>query len=156
METAAVLSIFLLVFGAILFLQIRRAWLRYRVIAVLVPRVGDAQLFSYKITESIRNLRFREGEHSGRERLFRAPAWMKWAVGLQDISVAETSGEAVLVTGPGFWVSSVAGNFASVTRQPYQGRQPVWPLLKGILRLMGCGLVLLALCGLAAYLFAGR
>lgn len=156
MEVVAVLVFLFLVFAATFWLLIRRVWLRYRVIALLVPRVGDPQTFTCKMTEAIRGLNFREDGQARERRVFRAPNWMKWVVGLQDIAVEEVGGDAVLVTGPGFWVSSIGKSFAGVTMRPYQGRQPVWQLLKGCLRLMGGGVVALAATGFAAYVFGVR
>jgi hypothetical protein len=156
MEVVAVFAFLLLVFAAIFWLLIRRVWLRYRVIALLVPRVGDPQTFNFKMTEAIRGLNFREDGQERERRVFRAPNWMKWVVGLQDISVEEAGGGAVLVTGPGFWVSSIGKSFTGVTMRQYQGSQPVWPLLKGCLRLMGGGVVALAATGFAVYVFGVR
>ena len=156
MQIAAILAVVFLVFAAIFWLLIRRVWRRYRLIAVLVPRAGDPQTFDYQMTEAIRNLNFREGAPEGTRRVFHAPNWMKWVVGLQDISVEQAGEAAVLVSGPGFWVSSIARNFAGVCVRPYEGRQPVWPLLRGCLRLMGGGLVALVLTGFAAYVFGVR
>jgi hypothetical protein len=157
MEIAGVLAIFFLAFAGIMFLLIRRVWRRYRMIAVTVPCPGDFQAFSYKLTESIRSLNFREvAEAAGSGRVFRAPGWMKWTVGLQDISVEPAGSGAVVVTGPGFWVASIGRGFAGAAQQPYHGRQPVWPLLKGGLRLMGSVVLVVVASGVVAYLFAGR
>jgi hypothetical protein len=156
METAGVLSILLIVFAAIVFLFIRLIWIRYRLIAVIVPQTGDIQAAGYKLVEAIRSLGFREGSHPGPARVYRAPAWMKWAVGLQDISVAPAGSEAVLVTGPGFWVSSVGRRFPGATRRPYDGHQPVWPLFKGCMRLAGMLLLLTVTSCVAAYVFTVR
>jgi hypothetical protein len=156
MTTAGALSIIFLFFAAVIFLLIRRVWLRYRLIAVMVPRAGDPQVFSYKLIETIRGLGFRETSLAGGSGVYQPPAWLKWSVGLQDISVAPAGGEAVLVTGPGFWVSSVGRRFPGATRQRYDGRQPVWPLIKACLRLVAALLVLTVAFVTAAYLSGVR
>jgi hypothetical protein len=100
METAGILLVFGLVFATVMFLQIRRVWLRFRVIAIVVPSGGDLQASSFKLTEGFRGLGFREAPQSGSARVFRGPAWQKWAVGLQDISVEPAESGSFLITGP--------------------------------------------------------
>ena len=77
---------------------------------------------------------------------------MKWAVGLQDISVDPSDAGAVLVTGPAFQVSRAIGHFSGASKKPYQGPQPVWPLAKGFMRLLASGLALFAASIVTAYL----
>jgi hypothetical protein len=153
MEVAGVLSIVGLCFAGVMFLLIRRVWLRYRVIAIAISSGSDPQAFSYKLTEAIRTLGYRETPESGSPGVFQGPAWMRWSTGLQNISVEPSEGGAVLVTGPAFWVSFVGRRFTGVTPRPYAGCQPVWPLLKGVLRLFGIGVATLFALGLALYLF---
>ena len=154
MEIAAALALMLLFFAAVFFVLIRRVWLRYRVIAIMVPFDSDAQACNFKLTEAIRSRGFREDPQQGQGRLFRPSALMRWMVGLQDISVEPSAGSGgVLVTGPAFWVLPIAKAFAGTSGRPYQGPQPVWPLLKACLRLMGVGVAVLAATGLAIYFF---
>jgi len=153
MEVVGVLSIMGLCFAGVMFLLVRRVWLRYRVIAIAVSSGSDPQAFSYKLTEAIRTLGYRETPESGSSRVFQGPAWIRWITGLQNISVEPAGGGAVLVTGPAFSVSFVGKRFTGVTPRRYAGRQPVWPLLKGLLRLFGIGVAVMLAIGLAFYLF---
>lgn len=152
MEVAGFLLGFGLVFGAILSLGFWRVWRLYRVIAVVIPSGTDPQAFRYKLTEAIRSFRYRESVGTGPMATFRAPAWQKWAVGLQDISVEPAGAGAVLIAGPAFNVSRIARVFAGAAVRPYNGRQPFWPLVKGLMRIFAVLIVLLAASGLAAYL----
>lgn len=151
MEVVGILLVFALIFGGILFLLIRRVWKRYRVIAIAIPAAGDPQVFRYKLTEAIRSLGFRQTAEAGIKAVFHAPAWQKWAVGLQDILV-EPWDNGVQVIGPAFNVALVGRSFAGVEMRPYQGPQPVWPLIKGSLRMMLALVLLFAATLLAAYL----
>jgi hypothetical protein len=154
MQIAAVLFIFALVFGLILFLKIRLVWRRYRLIAISLPVGSDFEAFSFKLTEAIRSLRYREGSQSGPVRVFQAPAWQRWAVGLQDICVEPVGSGMVLLTGPAFNVSLIGKSYQGATMRPYTGPQSVWPLVKGMMRLMGAGVGVLAAIGLSLFLFA--
>jgi hypothetical protein len=154
METIGILALAGLCFAAIVSVQIWIVWRRYRLIALMVPASGDPQVFSYKLSEAIRTRGFREAPEPGPAKVFRAPAWLKWVVGLHDISVQPAGEGAVLVTGPGFWVSSIAKSFTGVVRRPYKGRQPVWPLFKGLMRIGGILLVVTVAAILAAVMFA--
>jgi hypothetical protein len=156
MEMLAGIALFVLIFAAIIFLAVRRVWMRFRMIAVAIPEGSDPQAFRYKLTEAVRSFGYRAGAEAGPGARFRAPAWQKWAVGLQDISVEPAGSGAVLVTGPALSVSQIGRGFAGATAQPYNGRQPVWPLAKGIMRIFGIGIVLLAASFLAAYLSGVR
>lgn len=141
MEIVGVLLIFLLVFAAILFVPLRIAWMRFRLIAVSIPAGSDPQAFRYKLIEAIRSFGYRAAVEAAASAQFSAPAWLKWAVGLQDISVSPAAGGVVLVTGPAMHVSPIGKTFAGAARQPYDGPQPVWPLVKGILKIFAIGLV---------------
>jgi hypothetical protein len=156
MEIAGVLLIVALAFSAILFVEIRLVWRRYRVIAISLPVGSDSEAFSYKLTEAIRSLRFREGPQSGPVRVFQPPAWQQWAVGLQNICVEPAGSGMVLLTGPAFNVSLIGKAYPGGAMRPYAGPQPVWPLVRGMLRLMGAGLGVLATIGLALFLFGPR
>jgi len=138
-EIVGVLAVFGLFFAGIVSLLIWFVWRRYRVIAVRLPVGGDLQAFHFKLTESIRSLGYRETTEAGPLRLFRAPAWQQWMVGLQDISLQPAGTDAVLMTGPSFNVSLIGRGYAGAVKQPYTGRQPVWPLCRGFMRLMGLG-----------------
>jgi hypothetical protein len=155
MEIAGALCVVALVFGLILFLKIRLIWRRFRVIAISLPVGSDSEAFSFKLTETIRSFRFREGTRSGPTRVFHAPAWQQWAVGLQDICV-EPAGNEILLTGPAFNISLIGKSWQGATQRPYTGPQPVWPLVKGMMRLMGAGVGVLAGIGIALFLFAPR
>jgi hypothetical protein len=148
MDILGLLALFGVIFAAIISLPLWRAWMKLRMIAVAIPAGSDPQAVRYKLTEAIRSYGFREAA-SG---LFRAPAWQKWAVGLQDISLEQAGSGAVLVTGPARAVSRIGRIFAGVTAQPYNGRQPVWPLVKGCLRMFAILIVLFAASLLAVYL----
>jgi hypothetical protein len=152
MELAGFLLAFALVFAAIMWFGIWRIWKLYRVITVAVPTGADAQAFRFKLTEAIRSLRYRPDTAPGPVAVFHAPAWQKWAVGLQDISVEPGDAGSVLVTGPAFNVSQAVGRFAGAAKKPYQGRQPVWPLVKGCMRIFATGIVLVTASILTAYL----
>jgi len=155
MDILVVLALFGLVFAAIFSLLVRRVWMRFRMIAIAVPAGSDPQAFHYKLTEAIRSFGYRPDPGAGPSAGFCSPGWQKWAVGLQDISVLPDVGGAVLITGPALNVSRIGKVFTGVTAQPYNGRQPVWPLIKGCIRIFAVLLVLLAACGLAAYLTVG-
>src|SRR5580693_65280 len=144
MEILRTLALFGLIFAASVFLLVRRVWMRFRMIAVVIPAGSDPQALRYKFTEAFRSFGYRAEAEAGPGARFRAPAWMKWAVGLQDISVSPAVGEAILVTGPALYVSRIGKYFAGATRQPYEGRQPVWPLVKGFLRIFATVTVLMA------------
>jgi hypothetical protein len=152
MEIIAVLSIFGLVFGAIMAFGIWRVWRKFRMIAVAIPAGTDPQAFRYKLTEVIRALGYRENAVPGPTVAFRAPNWQKWAVGLQDILVEPAPTGAVIVTGPAVNVSRISRVFSGAATQPYSGRQPVLPLFKGFMRLFAAGLILTVGSILAAYL----
>jgi hypothetical protein len=153
MEVVGVLSLFALFFGGIMFFLIRRVWKRYCVIAIAIPTAGDPQAFRYKLTEAIRSLGFRRQTEAGLKAVFHAPAWQKWAVGLQDILVEPSDNGGAQVTGPAFNVAIVGRSFSGAVVRPYQGPQPVWPLIKGMLRMVLAALILFAASLLAAYLF---
>ncbi len=156
METIAILTMMVAGFAAVLFFKIRLVWRRYRVIAITLPVGSDPQAFNYRLTESIRRLRYREDAQPGAVRVFRAPAWQRWAVGLQDIAVEPAGSEMVLVTGPAFNVSLIRRSYPNAIERPYAGPQPVWPLFKGFMRIFGVGVASLAAIGLAVFLFAPR
>jgi hypothetical protein len=141
MEILGVLALFGLIFAAIISLPIWRIWRKLRVIAVAIPAGSDPQVLRYKLTEAIRSFGYRAGAEAGPAAQFRAPAWQKWAVGLQDISVEPSGGGAVLVTGPARDVSRIGRTFAGATAQTYNGRQPVWPLFKGFMKMFAVLLV---------------
>ncbi len=148
MEIAIAIFVFVVMFGGIFALAVWIAWRKLRVIAVAIPADTDTQALRYKLTEMIRACGFRESTGS----VFRAPAWQRWAVGLQDISIEQAESGGVLVLGPARDVSRIGRLFAGATPQPYTGRQPVWPLVKGFLNLFGTGILLTLLCIFAAYL----
>jgi hypothetical protein len=152
MEIAGILLLFALIFGGILFIFIRRVWKSYRVIAIAIPTAGDPQAFRYRLTEAIRSLGFRQTTETGLKAAFHAPAWQKWAVGLQDILVEPSDSSGFQVTGPAFNVTLVGRSFSGIMVRPYSGPQPVWPLIKGTLRMMLAILILFAASLLAAYL----
>jgi hypothetical protein len=152
MNVLGLLALFGVILAAIISVPIWRVWMKLRMIAVAIPAGSDPQALRYKLTETIRTYGFREAT-SG---LFRAPAWQKWAVGLQDISLEQAGGGAVLVTGPARAVSRIGRIFVGATAQPYNGRQPVWPLVKGCLRMFVILIVLFAASLLAAYLSGVR
>jgi hypothetical protein len=148
MEIAIAIVVFLVMFGGIFALAVWIAWRKLRMIAVAIPADSDMQALRYKLTEMIRASGFRESTGS----VFRAPAWQRWAVGLQDISIGQADSGGVLVMGPARDVSRIGRVFAGATTQPYTGRQPVWPLIKGFLNLFGTGIVFTLLCIFAAYM----
>jgi len=152
MEIAGIFLGFVLVFGAILAFAIRRVWKLYRVVAVSIPTGADSQAFRFKLTEAIRSLGYRADASPGPTALFHAPAWQRWAVGLQDITVEQLSTEAVLLTGPAFNISRIAPIFAGAAKAPYHGQQPVWPLAKGFSRLFAALIVVFTASLLTAYL----
>lgn len=156
METLGIVAIFVLVFGAVLYFRIRRVWRMYRVIAITVSGGSDEEAFRYKLTESIRTLGFREVSQTGPVRSFRGPAWMRWCVGLQDISVEPAGSGAAVVTGPSFKVSVIGRLYPGAALRPYRGAQPVWPLCRGVLRLMAVGVGLLAASIVPFLLFGAR
>lgn len=148
MEILIAVVVFAVMFGGIFALAIWIAWRKLRMIAVAIPADSDMQALRYKLTEMIRACGFRESTGN----VFRAPAWQRWAVGLQDISIEQADRGGVLVMGPARHVSQVGRIFAGATMRPYTGRQPVWPLVKGFLHLFGTGIVLTLLCIFAAYM----
>jgi hypothetical protein len=153
MEVVGALLLFALFFGGIMFFLVWRVWKRYRVIAIAIPAAGDPQAFRYKLTEAIRSLGFRQTAEAGLKAVFHAPAWQKWAVGLQDIFVEPSDNGSVQITGPAFNVGLVGRSFSGALVRPYKGPQPVWPLIKGSLRMMLVILLMTAASLLAAYLF---
>jgi hypothetical protein len=152
MELAAFLVAFALFFGAIMSFGIWFIWGKYRIISVAIPTGSDPQASRFKLSEVIRSIRYQETGEPGPSSTYRPPAWMKWAVGLQDIRVEPASMGAFLVTGPAFNVKLVGKSFAGTLPRPYQGPQPVGPLFKGFMRLFATGMVALAACGVTAYL----
>jgi len=140
MEIVGALAVFGLFFTAIASFLVWFVWRRYRVIALRLPAGTDLQAFHFNLTEAIRSLGYRETSEPGPRRLFRAPAWQQWTVGLQDITVEPAAGDAVLLTGPSFNVSLIGRGYKGCAKQPYTGRQPVWPLCRGFMRLTGLGL----------------
>src|SRR5258708_11876071 len=156
MQTAAILSIFVLFFAGLIWLLVRRVWKRFRMIAVAIPVGSDPQALRYKLTEEFRSFGYRAGEAAGPSVRFLAPAWQKWAVGLQDISVEPAGEGALLVTGPALSVSRIGRRFTGATVRPYNGRQPVWPLVRGCLRMFAILLALTVASMLAAYLSGVR
>jgi hypothetical protein len=156
MEILGVLALFGLIFAAIISLPIWRTWRKLRVIAVAIPAGSDPQAFRYKLTEAIRSFGYRAGAEAGPAAQFRAPAWQKWAIGLQDISVEPAGSGAVLVTGPARDVSRIGRAYAGASARPYSGRQPVWPLVKGCMKMFAI-LLVVTVGGIgAAVLFANR
>ena len=133
----------LAVLALIVALLIRRVWMRFRVVAVAIPGT-DLQALRYKLAEYLRSNGFRPEPESVPTARYRAPAWMKWVVGLQDIRVEPTGNGGLLVTGPALQVSRIGRHWAGASRQQYQGPQPVWPLVKGCLRIFGIGVILVA------------
>ena len=125
-------------------------------IAVAIPVGSDPQALRYKLTEAVRSFGYRAGEAAGPGVRFLAPAWQKWAVGLQDITVEPAGQGALRVTGPALSISRVGRGFAGATFQSYNGRQPVWPLVRGLMRLFAIGIVLFAVSILGAYLSGVR
>jgi hypothetical protein len=156
MEIVVFLFILMLVFAGLLYLPLRRAWVRLRMIAVAIPAGSDPQAFRYKITEAARSYGYRANAEEGPGVRFRAPAWQRWAVGLQDISVEPAGSGAVLVTGPARDVSRIGRAYAGASARPYSGRQPVWPLVKGCMKMFAI-LLVVTVGGIgAAVLFANR
>src|SRR5712692_10884027 len=100
METAVILLIFVLFFAGLISLLIRRVWRRFRMIAVAIPVGSDPQALRYKLTEAVRSYGYRAAAAAEPSVQFHAPAWQKWAVGLQDISVEPAGDTAILLTGP--------------------------------------------------------
>jgi len=156
MKTAVGLLIMALVFGLVIYMLVRRVWRLYRVISVSIPVANDVEAFSYRLTETIRGLRYRENPPAGAVRTFRAPAWQQWAVGLQDIRLEPAGSGNVLLTGPAFNVSLIGRGYTGARMIPYAGPQPVWPLLKGMLKIMGVGVGFFAASGVALFLFGPR
>jgi hypothetical protein len=152
MELLGFLLVFGLFFAGIVCLLFWFAWRRLRMIAIVIPQGSDPQAFRFQLTEAIRSLGFRPNADVGPSAEFRAPAWQKWAVGLQDISVSPSGSGMIRVTGPALNVSLIGRRFAGVIPQPYEGHQSAWPLVKGVLRLMAIPIGLAVVGGLALYL----
>jgi hypothetical protein len=154
-EILGVLAVFGLFFAALCFGLLWLSWRRFRLIAVAIPAGSDTQALRFRLTEVIRSVGFGAGTRPGPSGTFRARPWLRWMVGLQDISVSE-AGNGAILTGPALGVAHIGRVFAGATRQAYDGRQPVWPLAKGCLRMFASGIILLAACFLAAYLSGVR
>src|SRR5258708_28871102 len=112
MQTAAILSIFVLIFAGLIWLLIRRVWKRFRIIAVAIPVGSDPQALRYKLTEAVRSFGYRPDAAAEPGLRFLAPAWQKWASRLQDISVEPAGDGALLVTPPPLTVSRIVRRFS--------------------------------------------
>lgn len=105
---------------------------RSRLITVMVPFGGDPQPVHDGLVAAIRAYSYRESAEGGPD-VFSPRPWERWLFGSADISI--TSGATLLVTYPAEFYGAIQRILPGATARPYAGREPVWPIVRGGLRL---------------------
>jgi len=122
---------------------------RWRLITVAVPVDSNPQPVRDRLYDAIRAYRYQESA-AGEPTVFTARPWTRWLFGAADISIAPVA-TALMVTCPAEFYGAIRRIVPNATARPYAGREPLWPVVRGGLRLSAILVACVLVLGVVAY-----
>jgi hypothetical protein len=122
---------------------------RSRLITVVVPVGADPRPVRDCLVTAIRAYRYYESMERGPD-VFAPTPWVRWLFGSSDIAIAPAAA-TLLVTCPAEFYGAIRRIQPAASAGPYPGREPLWPVVRGGLRLSGLLTVGLLLVAVLAY-----